>query len=157
VPLLMQYPNIIESNQIITHPVHHVDIFTTVLSIIQPSIVISSEIDGVNILNTSISTRTFFWKSGHYLCIRNGDWKLSYSERPLKYWLFNLHDDPREENNLFNQSILSKNVELLLIKQLKELNYTAKTPLWNTSIEIPVPIHNNVITSLEDEHVYWAN
>mmetsp|Transcript_47574 Transcript_47574/g.83173 ORF Transcript_47574/g.83173 Transcript_47574/m.83173 type:complete len:664 (-) Transcript_47574:82-2073(-) len=45
-------------------------------------------------------TRTLFWRSGHYMAVRVGDWKLQVALRPNKVWFFHLLSDPYEERNL---------------------------------------------------------
>lgn len=138
---------------------HHVDIFTTILSIVDKNNANINKVQGINMLNKRTKHKQVYWKSGHYSCIRNGKWKLSYSERPEKYWFYNLNEDPFEQYNILDsQNISSLNSELLnILKQLKESVIHSKTSLWNSSIEIPIPINSNGITSLEDEYVYWAN
>jgi len=45
-------------------------------------------------------TRTLFWRSGHYMAVRVGDWKLQVALRPNKIWFFHLASDPSERRNL---------------------------------------------------------
>ena len=70
----------------------------------------------------SWSRETLFWQSGHYQVVRHGDWKLQVTARPDKQWLFNLADDPTEQNNLADSrpdkrigslSLEMKSVELI--------------------------------------------
>jgi len=45
-------------------------------------------------------TRTLFWRSGRYIAVRVGDWKLQLSEHPDKVWFHHLRSDPHEWRNL---------------------------------------------------------
>jgi hypothetical protein len=75
--------------------------------------------------------------------------------------MYNLFTDPTEQTNIYD--ILNSNNSYINNKFLKmktklfEYNKSAKTTLWMSSIEVPIPINNNVIHSLNDEYVYWAN
>jgi arylsulfatase A-like enzyme len=43
--------------------------------------------------------RIHYFRSGHYRCIIQRNWKLQVSFNPLKAWLFDLNTDPLEEHN----------------------------------------------------------
>ena len=45
-------------------------------------------------------TRTLYWRSGHYMAVRVGDWKLQIADRPDKVWFYHLKTDPHEWRNL---------------------------------------------------------
>ena len=44
-----------------------------------------------------------------------------------------------------------------LYKLLIEKNATAKPPLWNSVLEVPIPVDNTIIKNNNDEYVYWNN
>jgi arylsulfatase A-like enzyme len=160
IPLFIQYPLLIDKPTTITNTVHHVDIFKTILDLVNNNHSLLST-DGNNLFNYSSNHKILFWKSGNYISIRYGFWKLSFSTNPPKYWMYNLFTDPTEQTNIYD--ILNSNNSYINNKFLKmktklfEYNKSAKTTLWMSSIEVPIPINNNVIHSLNDEYVYWAN
>jgi arylsulfatase A-like enzyme len=41
-----------------------------------------------------------YWRSGSYLAVRSGDWKLQRTENPARSRLFNLAIDPTEQHDL---------------------------------------------------------
>lgn len=55
----------------------------------------------------------------------------------------------------YNSSII--NITYKLYKLLLKYNYSSQIPLWNSVIEIPVPILKNTIENSNDEYVYWSN
>ena len=117
-------------------PVSHVDIFTSLMSLLPSSVVenhVHNHLDGINLFdlvhatvkkhnlqaNNSTApvidrssllqqalteeksrTRTLYWRSGHYMAVRVGDWKLQLAERPDKVWFYHLKTDPHEWRNL---------------------------------------------------------
>ncbi|MDZ7784642.1 MAG: hypothetical protein U5K56_17455 [Halioglobus sp.] len=68
-------------------------------------------IDGRNMLPVAMGEResverendALFWSSGFYKAVRAGNWKLQLNERQDRRWLFNLAEDPTEQNNLAEQ------------------------------------------------------
>lgn len=43
---------------------------------------------------------SLYWRSGHYIAVRNGNMKIQTSDRPDTVWLFDLAHDPTERFNL---------------------------------------------------------
>jgi uncharacterized sulfatase len=78
------------------------------------------------------------------------------SERPEKVWLFNLREDPTEQNNIASQHP-EKVVELRAMLQAH--NAEQAEPLWDTVIEGPVRIDKTTADPWEegDEYIYWPN
>jgi arylsulfatase A-like enzyme len=169
VPLFIQYPKLIPKNSLYTKLSHHIDIYSTITSLI--NIKNTRTLDGINLFNEKEKHKILFWKSCNYICIRYNNWKLSLSENPNKIWLYDLKEDPNENNNLLNNLnikdiyYLSQNynnysiyyTKNKLYKLLLKYNNTAKPPLWNSVIKISIPIEKNKIVDNSDEYVYWAN
>ena len=169
VPLFIQYPKLIPKNSVYSKLSHHTDIYTTIMSLI--NITNTKKVDGINLFNDNEKHKVLFWKSGKYICIRYNNWKFSLSENPNKIWLYDLEKDPTESNNLLNnlnikdiyyisQNFNTCSIEYITYKLynlLIKYNNTAKLPLWNSVIQISVPIEKNVIEDNNDEYVYWAN
>ncbi|CAE7481503.1 ARSB, partial [Symbiodinium microadriaticum] len=80
-----------------------------------------------------------FWRSGHYMALRHGDWKLQVAARPDKKWLYNMKEDPREMINLAeNNAYESKLIEMLSL--LESENSKHSEPLWPALSETPLLI-----------------
>jgi arylsulfatase A-like enzyme len=187
VPLFIQFPKIISKKSINYKLSHHVDIFNTIKSIIHNLSFKKNNNkkyekinlnDGINLFDIKKKHKTLFWRSGKYLCLRYYHWKISFSERPNKIWLYDLRLDPTENKNLLEKINIQKNIINAKYSNINYINYnncsiehfannlfkllikynnTAKTPLWNSVIEIPIPINNNLIKDKKDEYVYWSN
>jgi len=181
VPLFIQYPKLIPKNSIFNKLSHHVDIFSTILSFVTKNLdkiknnyEIDIDIDGINLFNYSEKHKSLFWKSGNYICLRHRNWKISLSQRPNKIWLFDLNLDPTEEKNLLETISIQKLMNSINVKHtnnscslfsissklfnlLSKYNSTSKTSLWNSVVEIPIPINDNEIRNEKDEYVYWSN
>ena len=61
-------------------------------------------------------------------------------------------NDINKLTNLNNLNIACK-----LYKLLITYNNTAKTPLWESVIKVPIPIGKNIIEDDTDEYIYWSN
>jgi len=182
VPLFIQYPKIIPKNSINTKLSHHVDIYSTIMKLLNKDQIEQKEyeykIDGINLFNETEKHKILFWKSENYICIRYNYWKFSLSDNPNKYWLYDLKSDPTESNNLIdnlnikdiynnltndnyilelNDSNTIKYIACKLYKLLISYNNTAKIPLWESVIKVPIPINKNTIEDNNDEYIYWSN
>ena len=119
IPMMMAWPSIIPPGAKNSQAVAHVDIFSTVAAaagIDIKELAQDKKYDGVNLLeyeNTTFSSPTnhestrsslphesLFWRSGHYMALKQGNMKIHVSERPDKVWIFNLLQDPTEHINL---------------------------------------------------------
>ena len=178
VPLFMQWTDQISSGLIDDSVVSHIDILPTLIDAINskekhPISIeknIENAVEGASLMpsltslkidNTTNISRyhdSLFWRSGHYKAIRKGDWKASVSTRPKKKWLFNLHDDPSEINNLADkldyQSKLNEMTELI---EAYDQNYSNSR--WQSVSETAVFFDKLLgeTEHVEDEFVYWPN
>src|SRR5690606_17464000 len=106
-PFFTRWPGHLPAGQRIAGPATHMDIFATAAG--AGGAPIRHQIDGVNLLPfmrgqvSGAPHEVLFWRSGPYRVVRAGDWKLQVSERPDRVWLFNLRDDPTEQNDLSAQ------------------------------------------------------
>jgi uncharacterized sulfatase len=121
------------------------------------------EIDGRDLLPLATgegaenwSRETLFWQSGYYRVVRHGDWKLQVSENPDKAWLYNLAEDPTEQNNLA-ESRIDKLGELQALLDAHQAS--ARKPLYPYVAELPVAIDKTLAERFEsgDEYIYWPN
>lgn len=107
VPLIMRYPTSIPKNKVISSQVSSVDIMPTILDIL--GISIEHQIQGQTLLPlvleeekpASMSAYCEADLSGRELkSVRVAKYKFIYSERDKKEELYDLVDDPNEQNNL---------------------------------------------------------
>jgi len=123
-PMIIRWPDKIKPGQVSDEIVHQVDLYPTLMKVIgaKPS---SQKLDGINIEETLYSTskqgqldRSLFWHYPTYMkfdkhakkykvtpcsAIRKGNYKLIEYFTEDKIELFNLKNDPKEENNLKNK------------------------------------------------------
>lgn len=159
-PYFIRWPAGLPRGATIPGPATHMDIFATAATAAgappQP------QLDGVNLLPylrgeaQGASSQRLFWRSGPYRAVRDGDWKLQVSETPNRVWLFNLRDDPTEQNELSAQH--PERVAAMRA-MIEAQNAAMPRPLWPALIEGPVRIDVplNAPWTEEQEHIYWSN
>lgn len=174
-PFLMKWPAKIPPGLMYSQPVAHVDMFATAAAA-AGSAADWSAIDGIDLLpflsqhtlsdNTDISNvqylkpphDTLYWRSGHYKAIHSGRWKLQLSELPERVWLFDLHNDPTEKNNLStNQSYSDTLADMMSL--MKREDEKQSKPLWPalSATYISIDKTEEEHQALEDEYVLWEN
>lgn len=166
VPTVMKWPAEIDAGQTANQPVAHIDIFPTMAAAANVDPSSDIEIDGVSLLPLSKgdggknwSRKTLFWQNGHYQVVRHIDWKLQVNDRITdgrQYWLYNLADDPTEQNNLA-ESHPEKLDELK--KLLTAHQATSRGPLYPAAANWPQLIDKTQAEEYEvgDEYVYTPN
>ncbi len=163
VPIFVKWPSRIAPGTRIDTPVAHIDLMPTMAAAAEASLPRNVQIDGRDLLPLatgegvdSWSRKTLFWQSGYYRVVRHGDWKLQVSEHPNKAWLFNLAEDPTEQNNLAQTRTdkLDELMDLLVAHQA-----SARKPLYPYVAELPVAIDKTLAERFEsgDEYIYWPN
>ncbi len=164
VPMFVKWPKQIPAGKTVDTPVAHIDVMPTLTAAAGAATPKGVEIDGKNILpliddETSWPRKTLFWQNGHYQVVRHGDWKLQMNDRPtdgLQTWLFNLEEDPTEQNNVSNQYPEK-------LKELQQLladhQTSARKPLYKAAAQLPVMIDKTLAEKFEigDEYVYTPN
>ncbi|QFU77905.1 sulfatase [Halioglobus maricola] len=165
VPLFIKWPAQIAAGTVSETPVAHIDMMPTLVAAAEASEPQGVEIDGANILPLiqregqgaqGWDRETLFWQSGHYRVVRHGDWKLQVTGRPDKRWLFDLAEDPTEQNNLAD-SHPEKLSELMAL--LDEHQRSSRGPLYPPVTEMPIAIDKALDQRFEpgDEYIYWPN
>ncbi len=73
-----------------------------------------------------------------------------------KKWLFNLNNDPTEQNNLFEKE-QGKTMELMQL--LEDFLAEQSEPIWKGAIYVPNRIDktSNAPKAATDEYIYWQN
>lgn len=156
VPLLMRWKGKIARNTTRTDLAGHLDLFETIAAAASASSPKDRIMDGRNLLGNGSPRQVFFWRSGAYRAVRDGDWKLQISARPDMAWLFNLKVDPTERNNLA-ASNPEKVTELRRLIEAQNANMAG--PQWPGLIEGPmrIDVPLNVPWDRNQEYVYWTN
>jgi arylsulfatase A-like enzyme len=162
VPFFMRWPGTVPAATKLAAPVSHFDIFATALAAAGVPLPTDRKIDGVDLLPYVTGQKTgqphdaLFWRSGPYLAVRSGNWKLQVTERPAQDWLFDLASDPTEKSNV----AAANPQKVAELKQLLEqFQREQAKPLWASLIEVPVGIDKTMKQPLVagDDVVYWPN
>ncbi|TNE35706.1 MAG: hypothetical protein EP347_12720 [Alphaproteobacteria bacterium] len=84
------------------------------------------------------------------------NWKMQVSENPKKVWLYDLSVDPTEQNNLADAR---PEVVADLRAKLEAHNADQAEPLWQSFIQMPIPIDKTLADpeAEDDEYIYWPN
>jgi arylsulfatase A-like enzyme len=162
VPFFARWPAAISPGTRFDNPVSHLDIFSTAAAVSGAEIPGDRKIDGIDLMpfirgeKTGDPHESIFWRQGYYRGVLNKGWKMTVSERPKKVWLFNLREDPTEQNNIASQHP-EKIAELQALLQTH--NAEQVEPLWDSVIEGPVRIDKTQEEPWEedDEYIYWPN
>ena len=162
VPFFMKWPKGLPSGTQFRHPISHLDIFTTALAAAQAAPPEGKVLDGVNLLpfakgvNPPAPHEQLFFRTGTYLALRKGDWKLQVMERPKQDVLYNLAADPGERNNLARQE-----PERLadMKKRLLAINAQQVKPMWPSLAEGAIGLDKTLKQAPKpgDAYIYYAN
>ena len=161
VPFFLKWPAKIEAGQVYDHPVHHFDLYATAAAVAGVPVPDDRIVDGRNLLTVLEDAEnplheTLFWRSGHYQTVLHRGWKLQRTERPDAVWLFDLDNDPTEQNNLAARRP-EKVAELVAL--LDAHNAEQAEPGWPSRVEMPVSIDKSLRErqAEDDEYIYWPN
>ena len=163
VPMFIKWPKKIAPGVRAKPPVAHIDLMPTLAKAAGAGLPADVEIDGVDILplvsdpdGADWARDTLFWQSGYYRVVRHQDWKLQISEKPKKAWLFNLAEDPTEQNNLAESEPDKLNKLRSLLAQHAA---GAREPLHPSVVEMPVAVDKTRAERVVpgDEFIYWPN
>ena len=164
VPLFIKWPDKIAAGTVIDDPVAHIDVMPTLAAAAGADLPMDRVIDGMDLLPIATGTSdtierendAIFWSSGFYKVVRAGGWKLHVDERQDRRWLFNLNDDPTEQNNLI-EARADKADELQALVDAHWEN--AVPPLWPHLTEAPICIDKTIVDlpCSDGEYVFWPN
>jgi uncharacterized sulfatase len=160
VPFFARWPARMGRGSLDARPVHHADLFATAAAAAGADLPADRAIDGIDLVarrdQRGGGDRTLYWRSGHYQAVRSGRWKLQVAARPEKVWLFDLHEDPTEKNNL---AAANPGKVRQLQALLAAFNAEQAQPLWPAQVEVPVSIDKTLVDaeSPDDEYVFWPN
>ena len=161
VPFVMRWPGKLPAGRTYDHPISHLDVFPTALAAAKATPQ-AGQIDGVNLLpyltgqKTGAPRDTLIWRSGDYQAILSKGWKLQRSAYPKKTRLYDLAQDPTEQNDL-SASKPEKTAELNAL--LDAHNARQAEPLWPNVVGMPIWIDKTPAddVTLEDDYIIWPN
>ncbi len=161
-PYFIRWPERITAGSQYDSPVAHIDIFSTALAAAGAEQPDDRIIDGVNILDYALQDpqpaldRPLFWRTGGYKVLQEKGWKFQLQEQNGKTWLYNLSDDPTEQQNLSdsNPQQLQK-----MRKALYAMDEQMVEPLWPALVEAPIAIDYTIDRKPDTdfETIIWAN
>ena len=146
-------------------PVAHIDLLPTPLSGAKKSLPKDHKIGGVDFTAVSYSRYQWFRELGSKNPISEFRskssftpccWKLQITDRPVQQWLFDLENDPTEQNNLLLQYPQK-------VQELRDLmdRYASvtRTPLYGAEIEVPTAVDKHLARNFysQDEWVSVPN
>ena len=162
VPFIVSYPDSIPAGQVYDGRISNIDIFSTAAHLAGAALPTDRTLDGTNMLpyltgsKVGVPDRPLFTKNGTFSQVIKDDWKLLWDQEQQKKWLFNLSNDPTEQNNLVNSNPnkLSELSEILAAFLAEQAD-----PIWEGALSTPVHIdkHLNESKTQEDEFAYWQN
>lgn len=161
-PMFVKWPERIPTGTEIDTPVAHIDVMPTLAAAAGADLP-DVKIDGRNMLNLISGEGEFtreddalYWQSGYLQVVRAGDWKLQHEGRRDKSWLFNLAEDPTEQNNLAD----THPEKLAELHALLAKHQAGRTPsLYPYSMETPIQIDKTLADdpAKDDELAWWPN
>ena len=163
VPMFVRWPARIAAGSTISAPVSHIDVMPTLAAAAGAPLPDGVIIDGVNLLPAASGTGdvdrqndAIFWQSGDYHVVRAGDWKLQLNGRPGETWLYNLADDPGEQDDP-SEAMPQKVEELLAL--LADHQRDRRPLLWPSEIGSFTMVDKSLDEEFEDgDHfIYWPN
>lgn len=162
VPFFVRWPDRVAAGQRLSMPVHFVDVLPTLVAAGSARLPADRKIDGIDLLPfvtghaPPLMTRAFFWRSGSYEAVRDGQWKLQVSQNPPRIWLFDLAADPTEHNDLSKRR---SDVVNRLRSELAAHDSEMRKPLWPALLEEPIRIDvpGDAPWNPGQEYVYWPN
>lgn len=168
VPFMAKWPGKIAPGTLMSAPIHHFDLFSTIALAAGAEEFIPDDrkIDGVDLMPfirdqiQGVPHKTLFWRQGSLQSVLHEGWKLINThladKNKQKQWLFDLSLDPTEKTNLVDTyPIKVAELEALLAthnaQQLAPLS-----PKWSESPQMIDK--NNVSDFVEgDEYLYFPN
>ena len=162
VPFLLKWPARLPPGQVFEHPVHGFDIFATAAAAAGVALPSDRIIDGVDLVPHVLGEMQdrphdrLFWRTGSYQVVLADGYKLQVSDPPGVKWLFDMNDDPTEQNNLASQQPERvANLE----KLLAEHNAQQAESLWPSTGKSPINIDKTLLEpdAPDDEYIYWSN
>lgn len=162
VPFFAKWPARIAPGTVVTSPVQHFDLYATAAAAGGAPLPTDRIVDGVDLLpyatgeNSGSPHKALFWRSGASQSALVDGWKLNVSDPPGRAWLFDLRQDPTEQNDLAAQRP-DKLAELQAA--LAAHNAQQAAPAWPAQVSVPVNLDKDLSLpdAPDDEYIYWSN
>lgn len=157
VPMLWHWPDRISTPDILSFPIHHVDLWPTLGALASPSRVRQAiDIDGVDLSPFVFGRRggstpheRLFWSPvPSQGLIWEGPWKLYRSDRYDTFELYNLEDDPSESRNLAQRL---SDVVAQLSATLADWRTGIAAPQWEPSAKADWPGTQDLLYLRDDQ------
>ena len=162
IPFFAKWPAKIKKDMRYDKRIHHTDIFSTILGAANIEPPKEIKLDGVNLIPFLTNEKsgepheTLYWKNANYQAIIHNDWKLIRSKFPNEQeYLYNLKNDPYEQNNLAMSELTLKS---LLHAKLNTHIESMPEPSWPQSVFMPVVVDKPQTKYKKgDKLIYWPN
>lgn len=162
VPYFIKWPGQIPAGTVVDDPVHHFDIYATAAAAAGAEIPTDRKMDGVDLVphargeGEGVPHEKLFWRSGVSQSALVNGWKLNVSTVNNGVWLYDLQNDPTEQNNLA-KARPEKLAELQA--ELAAWNAEQSDPAWPAQFSRPVNIDRDESQPAQpdDEFIYWSN
>lgn len=138
IPYLIQWKKHLPAGKVYEYPVSSLDIHPTAIVAAGGAIADQWHLDGVDLLpyllgkKTTRPHETLYWRKGKAHAIRDGDWKLLFTQRLAKPALFDLAKD------------IGETQDLSLAMPEKVAKLTAEYDAWNALMAVPAWQDKNV-------------
>ncbi|MCC2602786.1 sulfatase-like hydrolase/transferase [Sphingopyxis yananensis] len=155
-PLFMRWPAQIAAGTRRSDLAGHLDLFAVIAGAAGAKLPTDRVMDSENVLAGPPKRQAMFWRSGDYRAVRQGDWKLHVTKRPVSQRLYNLADDPQERRNLAQAQ---PDKVAALQAMIDQQNRDMAQPLWPGLIEAPVrlDVPSNAPWQDGQDYIYWTN
>jgi len=162
VPFFAKWPARIAPGTVNHNPVQHFDLYSTAAAAGGAPLPTDRVVDGIDLLPYILGVtegaphQALFWRSGASQSALVDGWKLNVSEPPGRAWLFNLSQDPTEQNDLSAERP-DKLAELQ--GALAAHNAEQAQPAWPRQVSVPVNLDKDLSLpdAPDDEYIYWSN
>ena len=169
VPYFMRWPDRIKPGSTVEAPVHHFDLYATAAGAAGAAVPTDRQMDGVNLIDYIPDVtgnaapkqgqephEKLFWKAGNSHIVLAGGWKYQRDLTAKKGWLFDMKNDPTEQNNRVDQ-------EPDRVKSLSAMldahNAEQEQPAWPILLEAVRRVDKTLDAPVDpdDEYVYYSN
>lgn len=133
VPLLCQWPAVLPAGRVFRSPVITTDVFATAVAAAQAKLPEGRVYDGIDLRPWLLQNRdtlpreALYWRTDYNRAIRYGDWKLIHNALTQSTLLYNLVQDPSEQQNLSAQEPA---LTARLMQMIADWEKDKVAPLW---------------------------
>jgi uncharacterized sulfatase len=162
VPFFAKWPAKWSPGTVVEDPVHHFDLYATAAAAAGAPLPADRTIDGVDLSpfvtgeTEGVPHRALFWRSGASQSALIDGWKLNMSDPPGRSWLFDLANDPTEQNDLAKEH---PEKVAALESALAAHNAEQASPAWPRQTSMPINLDKDLSQpdAADDEYIYWSN